>query len=90
MASVAPSSPTLVVGAVWKTTGKTCTKNNVSGSLFDAHLTRIGSENLGQNFLFWHCQLSIGEAKPVYRGDSFIGAEVKSQRNFESSRNFLP
>jgi len=69
--------------------GKTCTSNNVLGSLFDTHLTRVGSENWGQRFLFWHRQLSVGKAKPVCRGGSFTGAEGNWQRNFESSQYFL-
>lgn len=51
--------------------GKACTNKGVSGSLFDMRLIHIGSENWGQNFLFW---VSPTFRQPVYR-DSFIRAE---------------
>lgn len=39
--------------------GKACTNKDVSGSLFDMQLIHIGSENWGQNFLFWYLQISV-------------------------------
>lgn len=69
MASVAPSSPVLAVGALLKTTTLGKLALIVSqAQFFDMRLIYTGSKNWGQNFLFFfffppYLQLSIRKSK---------------------------
>lgn len=84
MASVAPSSPTLVVSAVWETTilGKPplIIMSQAHYLIYIWHALEV---KIGLRISF------SGTTNILLEKQSFIGAEVNSQRNFESSQNFL-
>lgn len=89
MASVAPSSPVLAVGALLKTTLGKLALIVSQAQFFDMRLIYTGSKNWGQNFLFFFffflliSSFPSEKIKPVCRGDSFARAEANAQRNSE-------
>lgn len=87
MASVAPSSPTLVVGAVWKITilGKPALIITTSQAHHLIYIWHALEVKIWARISFSGTTNYLSKkAKPLYRGDSFTGAKVNLYRNFLS------